>query len=92
MSCKACEDTEGKNVIPIRVGNEAIGYGHVLIVGCELHAKLAYDAWKHGRLYTRLTLDALVEGLYDLSSSELRKLALEALLISDGPDRKPEDL
>ncbi len=31
--------------------------------------------------------DEHVEGLYDLDSSELRQLAYECLLISDGPAR-----
>lgn len=33
------------------------------------------------------TLDELVEQLYDLTPAELRRLAHEALLISDGPDK-----
>lgn len=32
-------------------------------------------------------LDDMLEHLYDLDRTELRRLALEALLISDGPDR-----
>jgi len=37
-----------------------------------------------------MTLDAYLEGLYDLDRHELRKLAAEALLISDGPDMPAE--
>jgi hypothetical protein len=33
-----------------------------------------------------MTLEELIESLYDLSQDELRRLALECLLISDGPD------
>lgn len=33
-----------------------------------------------------LTLDEMVESLYNLDRWELRRLAAEALLISDGPD------
>lgn len=32
------------------------------------------------------SLDSLTEQLYDLDRAELRRLAWEALLISDGPD------
>lgn len=34
-----------------------------------------------------MTMDEMVESLYDLDANELRRLALEALLISDGPDK-----
>jgi hypothetical protein len=34
-----------------------------------------------------MTLQEVMEGLYDLKQDELRKLAYEALLISDGPDK-----
>jgi hypothetical protein len=37
-----------------------------------------------------MTFDEAVEGLYDLSPDELRRLALECLLISDGPDKVEE--
>jgi hypothetical protein len=39
-----------------------------------------------------MTLQEAVEGLYDLSGDELRHLAWEALLISDGPDCTPENM
>jgi hypothetical protein len=35
-------------------------------------------------------LEEIVESLYDFSNSELRRLALECLLITDGPDKKEE--
>ena len=34
-----------------------------------------------------MTLEELIEHLYDLQPEELRVLALECLLISDGPDK-----
>jgi len=34
-----------------------------------------------------MSLEEMVEGLYDLTPTELRWLALEALLISDGPNK-----
>jgi hypothetical protein len=34
-----------------------------------------------------MTYDDMVEGLYDLTCEELRALALECLLITDGPDK-----
>jgi hypothetical protein len=37
-----------------------------------------------------MTYDEIVEHLYDLTHQELRALALECLLISDGPDRTEE--
>lgn len=37
-----------------------------------------------------MTLDEMREGLYDLDRSELRRLAAEALLISDGVDSPAE--
>lgn len=37
-----------------------------------------------------LSLDEMVENLHNLSRSELRRLAAEALLISDGPDAPHE--
>lgn len=36
---------------------------------------------------TPTTLDEMLEDLYNLDRYELRRLAYEALLISDGPDR-----
>lgn len=34
-----------------------------------------------------MTLQEMIEHLYDLEPEELRVLALECLLISDGPDK-----
>jgi hypothetical protein len=39
-----------------------------------------------------LNLDGMVEQLYNLDRGELRRLAYEALLISDGPDRVDGDV
>jgi hypothetical protein len=39
-----------------------------------------------------MTYDEMVEHLYDLSRTELRRLAYEALLISDGPARIEGDV
>jgi len=37
--------------------------------------------------YVPSSLEEMVEQLYDLSRADLRSLAWEALLISDGPDK-----
>jgi hypothetical protein len=37
-----------------------------------------------------ITLEVMQENLYRLDREELRRLAWEALLISDGPDKVPE--
>ena len=34
-----------------------------------------------------MILEEIIESLYDLTKPELRKLALECLLITDGPDK-----
>jgi hypothetical protein len=38
----------------------------------------------------RLGWDDIIEVLYDFSNDELRHLALECLLITDGPDKRVE--
>ena len=35
-----------------------------------------------------MDLQAIIEHLYDLSNEELHSLALECLLITDGPDKR----
>lgn len=39
-----------------------------------------------------MTLEEILERLYDLDRKELRRLAYEALLISDGPNRIEGDV
>jgi hypothetical protein len=38
-----------------------------------------------------LGLQEMMESLYNLDKEELRRLAWEALLISDGPDKRAQD-
>ena len=37
------------------------------------------------------TLDMIVESLYNFDNDQLRKLATECLLITDGPDKREEE-
>jgi hypothetical protein len=39
-----------------------------------------------------MTFQEMIESLYNLTGDELRALAWEALLISDGPDRVPDEM
>ncbi len=45
MTCHKCNDAH-ENIMagmPMRVGNKAIGWGTVLIIGCDAHLTLVRD-------------------------------------------------
>jgi hypothetical protein len=43
MSCEDCDNQDGSTAWPFRVGNKDIGYGTVLIIACEKHAKVVME-------------------------------------------------
>jgi len=45
MTCKNCDDAiaNPKGYYPYRIGNQELGWGNIVILGCREHVKLALD-------------------------------------------------
>jgi len=44
MSCEDCDRAhDNESYAPFRIGNKEIGWGTILVKGCDRHIKLAFE-------------------------------------------------